>query len=286
MNSFPNVQLRNASPSPSMGSHMSRLTANEMSTKEDPYAFLSYFDTIFLIDDSSSMYSRTSSGTRWDEAKKVLREIAPICTAHDKDGIDVYFLNHKTYEQSDDPGRAETGYYNIDSAQRVDQIMSTVQPGGTTPTSIRLEKILAKYIRNYEEELAAVNGDYTALDHIKPVNIIVITDGRPDSEPDGVIVRMAKKLDNVDAPKHQVGIQFFQVGNDLAATEALQELDDGLAKKWKCRDMVDTVSWNSRKGGAKALTADAVLKVVLGAVTKRLDNTSVASSSRLQPPRF
>lgn len=52
----------------------------------------------------------------------------------------------------------------------------------------------------------------------------------------------AKRLDKADAPPYQVGIRFFQVGNEHGAVEALQELDDGLAGKASgLRDVVDTV---------------------------------------------
>jgi hypothetical protein len=42
-------------------------------------------------------------------------------------------------------------------------------------------------------------------------------------------VRAAKRLDACNAEPWQVGIQFFQVGNEPEAAEELRELDDGLA---------------------------------------------------------
>lgn len=45
------------------------------------YAFLREFDTIFVVDDSSSML-----GQRWREAEAAM---APICTQYDQDGIDI-----------------------------------------------------------------------------------------------------------------------------------------------------------------------------------------------------
>lgn len=86
----------------------------------------------------------------------------------------------------------------------------------------------------------------------------------------------AKKLDRLDAAPFQVGVQFFQVGNEEGAKEALEELDDELSNMVEggIRDIVDTVTWtggcSSRDGGI-GLTGDAVLKVVLGSVVKRLD---------------
>jgi hypothetical protein len=59
-----------------------------LSTPDDPYAFLSTFDTVFVIDNSGSM-----AGHSWREVKEVLSAITPICTTYDDDGVDVYFLN-------------------------------------------------------------------------------------------------------------------------------------------------------------------------------------------------
>jgi len=76
-----------ALPSPSGASQT--LVAS-LSIPEDPYAFLSTFDTVFVIDDSGSMASRS-----WHEVKEVLRAITPIYTAYSDNGVDVYVLNAK-----------------------------------------------------------------------------------------------------------------------------------------------------------------------------------------------
>lgn len=223
-------------------------------TADDPYAFLSSFDTIFLIDDSGSM-----AGRSWRETSAALRTVTPICTAHDADGIDLHFLNH--------PDNVE--YKNITTTVAVEQIFSTVRPMGGTPTGIRLNNILKPYLREYESK----------PDTTKPLNIIVITDGVPSDDVESVIINAAKKLDKFDAPAWQVGIQFFQVGNEQGAAAALQELDDGLAEMGGgVRDIVDTVPWTSANG--EGLNGEGILKVVLGAVNRRLDRKSRASLER------
>jgi len=109
---------------------------------------------------------------------------------------------------------------------------------------------------------------------LKPLNIIVITDGEPTDDVTSVIVQTGKKLDKLEAEPWQVGIQFFQVGREPGAAEALKELDDELAEEYSIRDMVDTVPW---KGNSEAvLTADVLLKVVLGSVHRKLDRRSNA----------
>ncbi|KAK3320732.1 hypothetical protein B0T19DRAFT_430287 [Cercophora scortea] len=256
---------RAASPAPSAASAIS---VASLSTPEDPYAFLSQFDTVFLIDDSGSM-----AGRSWREVKEALRAITPICTAHDNDGIDVYFLNARNISHTDG------GYTSITSTAQVEDLFSRVRPYGGTPTGTRINQILKPYLRTYERKIAATGDPDNS--GVKPVNMIVITDGVPTDDPESVIISVAKKLDKLEAPPHQVGIQFFQVGTEPGAREALMELDDGLAAVGGgVRDIVDTVTWNGRDSGSHVLSAEAILKVVLGAVVKRLDRRRASGESR------
>ncbi|KAK1989906.1 hypothetical protein LX36DRAFT_664782 [Colletotrichum falcatum] len=251
--------VKSSSPALSNADSVTSASGMRVSTPEDPYAFLSSFDTIFLIDDSGSM-----AGRSWPEVQNVLRAITPICMSHDDDGIDLYFLNNKTSDSGNArEGKAAGGYYGIRRAETVHEIFTTVRPYGATPTGQRLRAILRPYLQLLER-----NDD---VESVKPVNIIVITDGAPSDDVESIIISAAKKLDKLDAPMHQVGIQFFQIGNELGAREALRELDDDLSKRvdGDLRDIVDTVTWKDDK--REVLTADSILKVVLGAVVRRLD---------------
>lgn len=254
----PNSESVPSASAPNSGFAQGPVDIVNVSTKDDQFAFLASFDTIFLIDDSTSM-----TGSSWREVKEAIRAITPICTAHDADGIDVYFLNHRS-NQSGGPFKADHGYYNVTSTSMVESLFSRVKPQGVTPTGTRLLSILRPYV-------TALENNRNQMEKIKPVNIIVITDGAPTDDPEGTIVQQAKKLDHLEAPPYQVGIQFFQVGNLSGASQALKELDDDLSQQG-IRDMVDTVTWNSTGSARnKTLTADGILKVVLGAVVRRLD---------------
>jgi hypothetical protein len=240
-------------------------------------------------------------GASWRETKEAIRAIAPICTAHDENGIDVYFLNARnnnttanssyrtsrfggsssSYYSSGDNSSAG-GFCNIKSADQVERLFNTVRPAGGTPTGTRINHILKPYLREYESAVQRTgNPDECG---VKPVNMIVITDGVPTDDPEAVILSLAKKLDKLEAPPHQVGIQFFQVGREPGAAAALKELDDGLAEQdGGVRDMVDTVTWDGGRQGSShhyVLSADAILKVVLGAVVKRLDRRRISLESR------
>ncbi|KAJ6784818.1 hypothetical protein PWT90_09745 [Aphanocladium album] len=256
-------------PSPQIIPPTSRRTnsaarAAGLPADNDRFAFLCDFDTVFVIDDSYSMggwASSRNSHSSWDEVATLLRSVAPICTARDADGIDIYFLNHETTGLPP-AGKAPGGYYNVCNAEAVKRIFKGTEPDGFTPTGTRLESILGAYMDRLE---AAANPK-----DIKPINVIVITDGRPTDDPAGVLVGIAMRLSQIRAPASQLGVQFFQVGEDKEAREALRELDDGLMKH-AGRDIVDAVTWDGNGRRGNTLTAEGVLKVVLGAVSRRLD---------------
>lgn len=244
-------------------SFIKRFLAN---TLDDQYAFLREFNTIFLIDDSLSMKAEN----RWKETQQAISAILPICVEHDDDGIDVYFLNHRTSDPGDESrGVAGTGYRNVKDVRVVQNMFKFVKPSLATPTGMRLDNILRAYLRNYEAQVRRTGGDVYS---VPPINVIVITDGQPTDEPGEIIAQAARRLDEMHAPPHQIGIQFFQVGRDTNATLALQELDDELCQKEGIRDMVDTATFNgANKADQPTLTADGILKVVLGAVKRKLD---------------
>lgn len=221
--------------------------------KDDRYAFLSSFDTVFLIDDSGSM-----AGRSWRETAQALASITPICTAHDADGIDLYFLN----------ARDNPWYRNITAPSTVTEIFSAVRPQGGTPTGQRLTQILKPYLARYK-----ANPDGT-----KPLNIIVITDGEPSDDVESPIIDVAKKLDKLDAPAWQIGVQFFQVGREPGAREHLKQLDDDLQEIAGCevRDIVDTVPFTDE--GNQELNADGIMKVC---ISSPLQNLTLTNSNRL-----
>ncbi|KAF2168304.1 hypothetical protein M409DRAFT_65751 [Zasmidium cellare ATCC 36951] len=235
------------SPAPNAAPIPQVTVSQPSQTADDHYAFLTSFDTIFLIDDSGSM-----AGGLWRETGQALEAITPICTEHDADGIDIYFLNH-----GDSPF-----HHNVTTSGTVREIFQVVRPGGGTPTGQRLNAILRPYLQKYAK----------APETTKPINIICITDGEPSDDVESPLIQAAKKLDKLDAPAWQIGVQFFQVGRDEKAKAHLKQLDDELAEiagDDDLRDIVDTVPFTGEEG--TQLTGDGILKVVLGAVNRRLD---------------
>lgn len=206
---------------------------------------------------------------------QALSTIAPIVTQHDADGIDVYFLNHKSANPgAPSEGIAPGGYRGIKRAATVNEIFDRVRPNGGTPTGTRVHNILKPYLAKLERDIAQDK-------ETKPLNLIVLTDGVPSDDVESVLLSAAKKLDKLDATPYQIGVQFFQVGNEEGAKEALEELDDNLGDSVDggVRDIVDTVTWTggrSSSDGGIGLTGDGILKAVSHTIPKILKaNTNV-----------
>ncbi|KAI0008402.1 hypothetical protein F4779DRAFT_628482 [Xylariaceae sp. FL0662B] len=236
---------------------------------DDQYAFLHEFNTIFLIDDSASMHDEN----RWGETQQAIRAILPVCMKYDDDGIDVYFFNHRSRFGSErSRGAAAEGYLNIKDPKVIENMFRGIRPSGRTPTGKSLDRILRPYLDHYAAKVKVTKD----VDCVSPINIIVITDGEADDDPESIIAAAARRLDNLHAPPHQIGIQFFQVGTNPDAKTALHELDDELGQRHGIRDMVDTSTFDDTKGRAgPKLTSDGILKVVLGSVKRKLDRKVV-----------
>ncbi|EIW71568.1 hypothetical protein TREMEDRAFT_27266 [Tremella mesenterica DSM 1558] len=190
-------------------------------------------------------------GQRWEEAKKALMEVAEIAAGYDENGVDIYFVNSKRVGKE------------LRTAADVEDLFAGLEPKGPTPTGLRLEAILRDYMARLERYSVSTDAQEG---HVKPMNLIVVTDGAPTDDPESVLISIAKRLDRGEYPLSQVGVQFLQIGDDAEAREALQELDDGLSSAHGIRDMVDTVPYDGRE-----MTAGLIIKTLLGGINRRLD---------------
>lgn len=186
----------------SVTSFASTIPPNDSSV-DDEYGSLREMDTVILIDDSRSMAAcdcKDASGSkisRWEETRIALESMLPIVTKRDPDGIDVYFLNHKSPDTGDKrEGKAATGYRNISSVKKVKFLFSTVSPSGVTPTGQRIRDILTPYIAHVAEMQKRNKA-------VKKLNILCITDGVATDNLEEDIVEFAKKLDDMGAIARQ-----------------------------------------------------------------------------------
>ncbi|WOO82938.1 uncharacterized protein LOC62_04G006418 [Vanrija pseudolonga] len=215
---------------------------------EEQLAMLRDYDTVFLVDDSGSM-----AGSLWREARAAIQGVVAHAIKYDEDGIDIYFLNDRSAAKG------------VKSVGEVEALFNRVRPSGATPTGARLDKLLKEYKRELDAAYEAGKRSGGDMYTVKPLNLLVITDGAPTDDPESAIVSFAKYLDKYDFPLSQCGIQMFQIGSDPEATEALQDLDDALENRYNIRDIVDTVPY------AGAMTAEMIVKVLLGGINRRLD---------------
>jgi hypothetical protein len=224
--------------------------------KENQLDFLRAYDTIFVVDDSSSMNVNerpdgSMGQSRWEEARDALAGMVEIAARYDDDGVEVHFLN------------SERSLSNCRDPHQVKQLFDSIVPEGLTPTGTKLEMLLLQYMDDIEQFKQTRQGKEP-----KKRNYVVITDGAASDDPESVILATAMRLDRSHFPLTQIGIQFVQVGNDAEAKMALEELDDALQSQHSCRDIVDTVPYSGM-----ALNSELLVKVRLGltAALKRND---------------
>ena len=206
---------------------------------------LMMFDTVFILDDTGSMDEsvdgKDSNGAkRWVTAKEALVHIGRIATDKDPDGVDLRFL--KSDEVADNITNVDDLIDKLECAE-LDEL------GGGTFFQERLEEIveprLAAY-RAFKQSMQEYNLQVQRLAHdkkararlVRPkepkkLNLIVITDGSADDEPEveSYIIEVARELDLLGAKLAQIGIQFVQVGDDSDAAEFLRRLDDELQNR-------------------------------------------------------
>lgn len=222
---------------------------------EDALETLRSYDTIIIMDDSSSM-----AGSLWREAKQALATLADVAGQYDANGVDIHFLNHYG---------SITG---VADSKAIHEQFANLQPCGPTPIGHRLDIILGDYFRQLDAAKRQEDaGDYFARKQIKPVNVIVITDGAPTDDPESVIVSFARRLEADKWPLAQVGIQFVQIGNSRRATQFLVELDDNLKQTHQIRDIVDTTPYIGQ------LNAEMLIKILLGGINRRVDTKGGAA---------
>jgi len=182
------------------------------------------YDTVFLVDDSTSM--RLKDGqlqkARWTIAGIWLAVLAEIAAHYDRDGVDIYFFHSKVVGKG------------LRSKHDVLNLFKEVQHfTAGTPTKTSINAILHEYFRRYPR--------------VKPLNLIIITDGAPNpftEDPTSAIEDCMKKMDELGIPQNvrQVGFMFAQVGNDYGAEQSLRQLDDKYRNSR--RDIVDTFKSN------------------------------------------
>lgn len=181
-----------SSATPARGANVQR-----RNTTEDLLDLLRKYNTVIIVDDSSSVSATIRlgpssstpriaphymllfpmaqmAGRRWRETRAALAGLAGIASQYDVDGVDVHFLNSPVVGE------------NMNSSAAVEALFDSIDPDGITPTGEKLEILLLDYLLRIEdaqdmdrEELRNHSGRGGHLKAIKPVNYIILTDGAP-----------------------------------------------------------------------------------------------------------
>ena len=200
--------------------------------QEDDLAMLRLCDTVFLVDDSPSMRKM------WEGVLKILHFATNKATEYDLTGIDIHFMNNM--DKNTD---------NIKSYTRAREVLSRVDPIGSTPLYAQLCRHLDYFLNLFDQD--GKKPDFPNY------NLIVLTDGEPDAEEEDEddisdeqdaeqtsgayrlirkkIVEVAEYLESKRARKNILGIQFCQIGNDAAATKFFGYLDDEIKKRFRLK---------------------------------------------------
>lgn len=219
---------------------------------DDPLWCLQGYDIVYIVDDSSSMsWEESRSGiVPWPHARNALVTFASMCSAWDLDGQDVYFLNDERPVLHASP-------------QAIEQAFNLRTPRGGTNMGRKLYQVASAYFALYQPGVT------------KPVNIIAITDGQFSDDVMSVLKWITDQLDRYSAMPNQFGIQFVQIGADKDAKKCLEQLDDDLGRNGMRRDIVDTVPWDPKRIDGPQFDGQYLVKVVCGAINKRLDKKSL-----------
>jgi len=226
-------------------------------------AKISLVDVVLYCDDSGSMIF-SDNGERWNnDLQAIIKMTSELTTIFDTDGVDVYFMNNQTSKT------------NITRAEEVQQLISTVQPGGVTPLGVELEK---KLLMPYAHHLSQSRSMTGGLTNCKPILIICITDGSPTDNPRDytktAINKMIGWLRQNGLSGSEVGYQFAQVGRDTSAQRFLDEMDNDPM----IGDYVDATSYyefEEQQWAVKAVKLTPylyILKMLLGGFDPEWDN--------------
>jgi len=221
-------------------------SARATTSRDIDYRFLSYFNIYFIIDNSGIMSARS-----WCEMKEALKIMTSICTQHHVDGIEIYFLNGDDRKHITTPAEVETSF-------------ACVHPRSGTTVGSKLHSIVGPYLLNLEQR---------GRDAVKPLNIIVISDGNPSDDLESVIVSAARELDELETHAWQVRIQLCQVGSIPEVRKWHEELGASLVYQnetnKESRNIVATIPW------MKTLDGKAILTSAFGAIERRLNNRDI-----------
>ena len=179
-------------------------------------AYLTRFETVVLVDDSSSM-----SGARWQQASDLLADMTKVAATFHPNGLEIHFLNH-----------ADCDMKNVTTPERLRELFAMVEPAGASSLiGPLLERELLRYISRYRSN-----------SKLRRLNLLVLTNGVTDDE-DGIleaISQASKRMASWKA-REQISIQFIQFGSSKALQTFVERLDDAYVTGPRFNHIVSTL---------------------------------------------
>ena len=202
----PSASTRETSPANSLDAFL----------EEDSCAYLTRFQTVVLVDDSSSM-----SGPRWRQASDLLADMTKVVATFNPNGLEIHFLNH-----------ADSDVKNATTPELIRNVFAIVEPAGASPpVATLLERELSKYILRYQSN-----------SKIRRLNLLVlISDILDDEDQILEVVSQASNRMVSRRVKEQISIQFIQSGSGKAPQTFLEGLDDAYVRGHRFNPIVSTL---------------------------------------------
>jgi hypothetical protein len=222
-------------------------TGSMQISESDKFRYLQRYNTMFVIDDSGD------SRPQWSTIRTLVEECAEISAKHDRDGVDVQFLN------------VDRRFENLTSRAAVMRAFDSVRVDSKNPSFIghRVDKILTDFKTEFKE--AQKHGKQTEM---RGLNIVVFTT-KVDPDIDDIDIQIenhGQDLGKLGAENNKVGISFVQIGSDGTTKEFLQHMDDNLKDKVG-RDMVDTFQIKD----GEPITVNRLFKILVGGINRKAD---------------
>ena len=227
-------------------------------------AILGLYDIVIFADDSGSMATTEPTEDnmkRFDIMKNVIETIGFWSTLMDPDGIVVRFFNSSIEGNG------------IGNSADVSKLFNKVKPSGSTPMGKNLKsRIFNKIIQ------PVIN----AHELSRPVLIITVTDGVPDSQSDVInsICEIKNFCSQTIYGSNTVAFSFAQIGTDSGATEYLNQLDTH-QQVGNIIDCTSEFSIEQKQCGQGFNESVWIIKLMIGAIDPAYDQADEIGNSNL-----
>lgn len=219
---------------------------------------LALYDTFIFWDDSGSMqfdHKMRPTADKIADLKAFVSRAAEMATIFDADGISMM-----SFKQQD-------AVHGIRGQAEVEAIMAASRFTGGTPIGRNLEqKVLLPYVVNRAQS--------SSLD--KPLLVIIVFDGAPDSEADvrDAILRAHNYMTSTRYGPKAVAYGFLVVGDDPGAQAYLERIDNdpSVGHVIDCTSTYEIEEEQCRSKGVTLVPAVYMNKCLLGAIDRSYDD--------------